>query len=341
MAKLNPRERLQRFLNSRTPGADANSDLGFGTGAAAGRNTRLINRQGQFTVRRLGLRFWDRFSPFHDLINMSWARFALIIVSFYFVFNLFFAAFYWLLGDGAIEGMKGATPATRFVDLFFFSTQTFTTVGYGVMHPVGLVANLLSSIESLLGWLSFAVASGLVYGRFARPTAKILFSDAAVVAPYKDITAFMFRVVNGRSNQLIEVEAQLSFSYVDRDATSQTQRKFLQLPLERARVSFFPTNWTLVHAIDANSPLAGFSLQDLQELDAEFLIMLKAFDDTFAQVVHARGSYKAENLLWGHKFVPMYGFNHLGEQELWLDKLSHTEAVPLPEIAIKTLTGQA
>lgn len=339
MAKLNPREKLRRFLSSRGPQTDANSDLGFGTSAAAGPNVRLINRGGQFTVRRIGLRFWDRFSPFHDLINMRWSKFGLIVILFYIGFNLLFATAYWLLGPGAIEGMRGQTTSQRFLDLFFFSTQTFTTVGYGVMHPVGLAANILSSIESLLGWLSFAVASGLVYGRFAKPNAKILFSEVAVMSPYKDITGFMFRVVNGRSNQLIEVEAQVTFSYVDRDATSQTQRKFLALPLERARVAFFPTNWTIVHAVNADSPLAGLSHQDLQELDAEFLIMIKAFDDTFAQVVHARGSYKAENLRWGHKFVPMYGFNERGEQELWMDKLSESHAVPLPEVSIKSITG--
>lgn len=340
MAK-NKFDRLRKLVASRNAQAEVNSDLGFGTKAQANYNpqTRLINPDGKFAVKRVGLRFWERISPFHDLINMSWGKFALLVLSFYLIVNALFAGIYWLLGNGSIEGTNNHHyTMAHFADLFFFSAQTFTTVGYGVMHPVGILANIVSALEGLVGWLSFAVASGLVYGRFAKPTAKILYSSKALVSPYKDITGFMFRVVNGRSNQLIEVEINVIFSFVEVSDDAKTERRFLALPLERTKVAFFSANWTVVHPIDANSPIAGLSLQDLKEIDAEFLVMIKAYDDTFAQTIHSRRSYKAEDILWGRKFVPMYGYNEKGFQELWIHKLSESEAVALPEVSVKSLT---
>src|SRR4030095_14982520 len=145
---------------------------------------------------------------------------------------------------------------------FFFSVQTFATIGYGTIHPVGIGPNLLVTIESYYSLIANALITGLVFARFARPTAKILFSDVAVIAPYQDITGFMFRVVNGRNNQLIEVKAQVMMArFVNEDG--KIVRRFEVLDLERKSVTFFPLTWTIVHPIDEKSPLFGVNAEDL------------------------------------------------------------------------------
>jgi inward rectifier potassium channel len=190
----------------------------------------------------------------------------------------------------------------RFQDAFFFSTQTLTTVGNGSIHPVSALASTVAALESLLGLMGFALACGLLYGRFSRPHARVLFSRKAVMAPYRDMTAFMFRIVNERSNQLIELEAHVTLSLRDPETGVHL---FTTLALERTRINLFPSNWTIVHPIDADSPLAGMTAGDLRDADAEFIVLIKAFDDTFAQNVFARSSYKSEELAWGLRFVPM------------------------------------
>jgi len=175
-------------------------------------------------------------------------------------------------------------------------------VGNGRIHPVSPLACAVAALESLLGLMGFALACGLLYGRFSRPHARILFSRRAVIAPHKGRTAFMFRIVNERSNQLIELEAHVTLSLRDPDSGAHL---FTTLPLERTRINLFPSNWTIVHAIDPDSPLAGMSAGDLEEADAEFIVLIKAFDDTFAQNVFARSSYKSGEISWGMRFVPM------------------------------------
>jgi inward rectifier potassium channel len=199
------------------------------------------------------------------------------------------------------------------LDAFFFSAQTLTTVGYGHLSPRSHLASAVAALESLLGLLSFALATGLLYGRFSRPHAQISFSQKGVVAPYRGGTGFMFRFVNRRSNQLIEVEAAVSLSF--NDAASGI-RRFVTLPLERNKINLFPTNWTVVHSIDGASPLQGMQDMDLRQSQAEFIVLIKAFDDTFAQTIYQRTSYTAEEVLWGHRFKPMSSYGEHGRMDV-------------------------
>jgi inward rectifier potassium channel len=284
---------------------DPNKDLGFGSRVAQQSRVRFLNRDGTFNVVRRGLSFFRSQNTYHWLLTISWVKFFLIVIAGYFVANILFAFGYILCGPGALRGVEGATLADRLSEAFFFSVQTLATIGYGRVSPNGLAANLLVTIEALAGLLSFALATGLLFARFSRPSAKILFSNEAIIAPYQDTTAFEFRIANERSNQLIEVEATVTLSRLETDRGERI-RKFYNLSLERKRVVFLPLHWVIVHRIDETSPLYGITPEDFESSDAEFLILLTAIDETFAQTVHARSSYKHHEVVWGAKFRDMF-----------------------------------
>jgi inward rectifier potassium channel len=303
-------------------------DLGFGTKAAESR-VRLINRDGSFNVRRKGLPFLKWFSAYHYLIQIPWWKFNLLIVAAYVAINAVFGALYMMVGLDGLAGIDGHTTLERYLQSIFFSSQTLTTVGFGRIAPVSYGANITAAFESLVGLMSLALATGLLYGRFARPIAKIIFSRHAVIAPYENISGFMFRVANQRTNQLIEVEATLNMSRLETTSDGRKTRRFHELPLERDRVNFFHLSWTVVHPVDERSPIYGLTKEQLEESDAEFLIMLKGFDDTFSQDVHARTSYKAREIMYGRKFKGIIRTDEDGFTEIDLAKIHDHEEAPL------------
>lgn len=278
-------------------------DLGFGAVVARESRQRLLNRDGSFNVARTGLRLGTSLSLYHTLITMTWTRFMALVVASYLLLNGGFAVLFLLCGPGALQGPLPGVGSTGegFARAFFFSVETFSTIGYGNIGPAGLAANLVVTAESLVGLLWLALATGLLFARFSRPTAKILFSRTAVVAPYRGIQAFEFRIANARSNQLIEVQATVLFTRFEEEG-GRSVRRFYALPLERSSVVFFPLSWTIVHPIDEASPLKGLTRDDLLRTDAEFLVLLSGVEETFAQRVHARSSYKWDEVVWGVKF---------------------------------------
>jgi len=272
-------------------------DLGFGSVLADESRERLLNRDGSFNIRRRGLVR----GPYHALLVMTWPQFIGLLAAAYVVINVLFGAGYVLAGPDSVHGLTGAGAGSRFVEGFFFSVQTLSAVGYGQLYPVGLVANILMAAEGIVGLLAFALSAGLVFARFSRPTADIVFSRNAVVAPYRGGKAFEFRIVNQRQNEIIELRAKVVFSQRE-VRNGRTVRRFYDLPLERDRVTFFPASWTIVHPIDKQSPLHGLSPEGCRWADAEFLVLLTGMDDTFSQVVHARTSYKADEVIWNARF---------------------------------------
>ncbi len=272
-------------------------DLGFGTVVAGESRQRLLNRDGSFNVERRGLRLSSSLSLYHLLLTTTWTRFMGLIVGSYVLFNGAFAVAFVVCGPDALSG--GGEPG--FARAFFFSVETFSTIGYGVVGPVGMAANLVVTVEALVGLLWLALATGLLFARFSRPTAKVLFSRTAVIAPYRDITAFEFRIANVRSSQLTELQATVMFARFE-DVGGRAVRRFHSLALERDSVAFFPLAWTIVHPIDESSPLRGLTREGLRECDGEFLVLLSGVEETFAQRVHARSSYKWDEVVWGAKF---------------------------------------
>jgi inward rectifier potassium channel len=323
------REEEFQFQNIETTPivSDEDKDLGFGSKVAGESRQRFLNRDGTFNVRRTGIRRYSTLNLYHYLLTMSWKQFLLQVLLLYFLSNVFFGWLYTSLGAQALVDTSELPITNMMARGFFFSVQTFATIGYGTIHPVGTIANLLVTVESYYSLLANALITGLVFARFSRPTAKISFSDTAVVAPYRGITGLMFRVTNSRNNQLIEINAQVSFSrFVEKNG--EVKRKFDMLKLERDKVSFFPLSWTIVHPIDEKSPMYGITQEDFEKSDAEILILLSAMDETFAQIVHARSSYKTDEIKFGYKFADLYNKNAPDERlSIDIRKLSQIEKV--------------
>jgi inward rectifier potassium channel len=285
---------------------------------------RAINKDGTFNVRRVGAS-WRAFHPWLHVVNMSWTGFVVLVVGFYLALNFGFAAFYFQLGPDAVKGSAAPTEAERLLNCFFFSGHTLTTVGYGTLAPHGVAANMAATLEALVGLLGFAVITGLLVARVSRPSARIHYSHKAIIAPYQDGMALMFRIANERSNNLMELEAQVMLMQVVSVQDGRLERKFDLLPLERKHVLLFPLTWTIVHPIDENSALFAKTAEDLVNVQAEILILIKGFDETFSQVVHTRYSYRADEIVWGAKFAPAFRVDDGGGLVLELDKVGDHE----------------
>ena len=299
-------------------------DLGFGN-VVTGSAQRLLNHDGTFNVRRTGLSRLTSLNLYHSLLAMSWSTFLLLILLLYFLTNLGFGTCYALLGPAGLVDVSAAPTENIFIRGFFFSVQTFATIGYGTIQPTGVLPNLLVTVESYYSLLANALITGLVFARFARPTAKVIFSDMAVIAPYRGITGLMVRIVNGRSNHLIDVSATMMYArFVEENG--RVVRRFDALDLERTNVSFLPLAWTIVHPITPESPLYGVTREDVDRSDAELLVLIRATDETFAAVVHTRSSYKPSEVRVGYKFVDLYNEVVEGEPiSIDIRKLSRIE----------------
>jgi inward rectifier potassium channel len=281
--------------------------------------TRVINPDGSFNVLRRGTT-WRDVHPYLHLVSIPWTRFFGYILTTYLLVNFAFACLYYSLGPNALQVTLEQTMGNRFLQCFFFSSQTLTTVGFGAVAPRSSPANMIAALEALFGLMSFAVATGLLFGRVSKPSARIGFSERALIAPYQDGWSLQFRMVNRRANTLIEPAATLMMMTVDR-ANGGSRRDFNLLKLEREKIMLFPLSWTVVHPIDAESPLFGKSAADLEALQAEFMVLIKAWDETFGQTVHQRFSYRYSELVWGGRFTPAFGVDDAGNLQLHVDKV--------------------
>ncbi|MEO7538539.1 MAG: transporter [Pyrinomonadaceae bacterium] len=318
---------LDNSLESANIAEQAERDLGFGSVVAGQSRQRLLNPDGTFNVERTGLPIFSSLNLFHTALTMSWTMFLLLVLLLYFLSNIVFGLLYASFGPESLVDTTTDPMTNLFVRGFFFSVQTFATIGYGTIHPAGIMPNLLVTIESYYSLLINALITGLVFARFARPTAKIIFSDVAVIAPYRNMEGLMFRLVNGRSSQLIEVSIKVLFARFINE-NGRTVRRFDFLDLERPNVTFLPLALTVVHPITDSSPLKGLTQDDLTQTDGELLILITATDETFAQVVHTRSSYKPEEIRCGHKFVSIYNEVADGEPiSINIRKLSEIERV--------------
>ena len=288
-----------------------------------GKTKRIINPDGSFNVKRNNTGHSPR-DIYHFLVNLSWTNFFLLIFAGYFLVNLLFGIVYYMIGVENIRNAVDKAPMQSFLNAYFFSVQTFTTVGYGGMVPSGFPANFVASIEAMIGLLGFAIATGLLYGRFSRPSARILFSRNAVVAPYRDKTALMFRLANQRNNDIIEVEANVLAVFKDKYTNN---RQYFVMTLERNSVYFFPLSWTVVHPIDEQSPFFNKSLDELKELQTEILIQFKGFDDTFSQTVHTKYSYSLDEIIWNAKFKQAFEPDYKGEIIFDLNRIHDYEII--------------
>jgi inward rectifier potassium channel len=282
-------------------------DLGFGSIVSRDSRKRLLNRDGSFNVVREGLGVLGTLAPYHLFLTISWAGFLGIVALLYVVLNLVFALLFLACGPNALAGPSMAMLGGRFSQAFFFSVQTFATIGYGQIGPNGLAANVLVTIEALVGLMYQALATGLLFARFARPSAAIMFSRHAIIAPYAGMQSLQFRIANQRRrNEIIQLEAQVLYTAFETSGDGRLVRRYRLLPLERNKVTFFPLTWTIVHPIDESSPLAGKTRGQLEHEQAEILVLLTGVDETYEQTVHARTSYRADEIIWNARFLSVF-----------------------------------
>ena len=297
------------------------SDPGTGTDYHA-HSKRVINKDGSFNVKKAGLGPNTR-NAYQSLVKMSWARFFLVSFIFLFIVNGVFALLYTWVGIEKLGEVEERGWFNEFMYAYYFSFQTFTTVGYGIYHPIGHLANVISTIESIIGWMCFALVTGILYGRFSKPSARLMYSEKALVAPYGNgRNSLQFRIANMRNSMLMEMEATVLLSFVDKSRQN-WKREFTPLLLERDHILFFPLTWTIVHPIDENSPFYNKTKEDIEKMDAELLIRIKGYDDTFAQTVHSRFSYRCDEMVWGAQYHPAFDIDNNGDIHLFFDRIHH------------------
>ncbi len=291
----------------------ANETINTGFGAKTEQSSdRIFDTKGKATVKKTGLSFIESHSLYHTLVELSWRQFYLIIFTSYLIINLIFAFIYYFLGREAVEMvLTNDSNLSFFSECFFFSTQTLTTVGYGHISPNSFWASLVASIEAIIGVLILAVATGLLYSRFVRPQSFVKFSNNLLVTPHKGIFALMFRMAPYKNTQLSEAEIFVSM-VLKVEENGVMVNKYYKLETEISKISTFILSWTIVHPINENSPIYGFDLEDLQDDKMELIIHLKAFDDTYSNIVVKNYSYTFQDIVHGAKFVPMFTSNANG-----------------------------
>ncbi len=284
--------------------AKSESNTGFGTNANS-YGGRYINKSGNANVRKTGIDFLSSISWFHTMLTIPRWKFLVIVVLFYFSVNCIFAGLYYWIGVEHLTGVIADTAVDKFGQAFFFSIQTFTTVGYGHISPSGFITSFVAAIEALIGLLSFAIATGLLYGRFSKPKAHILFSENALVGPFQNGLGLMIRMTPYKNTNLTDAEAKLTLGMViNNDGT--LENKFFQLDLEYHQVNALTLSWTLVHPINENSPLFNLKQADYDTIDGEILVFVKVFDDMYSANVVKRTSYLFNEVVYGAKFDLMY-----------------------------------
>ena len=311
------------------PFSRSNPDTGLGT-QPTNIGGRFVNKDGSFNLKKQGLPFIKRVSFYSYLLELSWFKFLGIILLFYLFINLLFTIAYLLVGVDQLQGFHSHTSWGRAREVFYFSTQTFTTVGYGRLNPRADGADIIASLQTMSGWLFFAIVTGLLYGRFTRPKAYIAFSEKALVSPYQNASALMFRMVPYKNiHHLTDVKATVNISFLVVE-NGKEEYKFFQLTLERSRIDMFNMNWTVVHPITADSPLLNFTHEDLHASDLELLVQVSGFDPIFSNIVMARTSYTYKEIIWGARFKPMYHESEDGSTTvLELDKLNAYDEVSI------------
>ncbi|MCG2793922.1 MAG: ion channel [Weeksellaceae bacterium] len=310
-------------------GLKSNKDTGFGDNFSG----RFIDKNGYPNVQKRGVGILNRYSWYHTMLNLPRWQFIALLISGYIVINFIFAMIYFLIGVEHLTGINRSSLMDEFTDVFFFSTQTFTTVGYGRIAPVGFLASLVATFEAFLGLLGFAIATGLFFGRFSRPRAFLKFSDVALISPYKDRSGLMFRMAPFKNTSLTDASITVLASF-EITENGETKSSFYNLKLEVTTITSLILNWTIVHYIDEQSPFYGLSSDDLKTIAIEIIVHVKAFDSIFSSDVVQRTSYTSQEIIYGAKFEKMYNPDETNLfTVLHLDKINSYFPASLPDIS--------
>ena len=295
-----------------------------GMGVSSFRDARrFINQDGSFNVKHINERN-SLFKSYNYLITISWTRFFLWVLLGYILVNAFFALLYTLIGVSDLMPSSGDV-IQDFFNAFFFSAQTITTVGYGHMSPKGFWVNVLSSFEALIGLLSFSFVTGLLYGRFSKPKGYIEFSKTIVLRKHKGVDCLMFRLMSNGSNIMIRSKVEVTLSISEEKEDKTFTNSFYRLDLERKEISYLPTTWTVVHPITTASPLHKYNREYLNKLNAELMVLVSYYDESFSQEVHQVFSYELKNIKKDYRFEPAFYFDEDGIRVLDHNKLDQVQ----------------
>ncbi len=325
---------LLRKLNSR---AKTENNTGFGINSTD-YGGRFVDKNGRPNIGRTGIGFFERISWYHTMLAMPRWRFLSLIFLFYISANLLFAFVYYFIGVNHLGGVESTSKLEQFGEAYFFSAQTFTTVGYGRINPTGFLASSVAAFEALTGLLSLAVVTGLLYGRFSRPKAFIRFSENALIAPFKDGIALMFRLAPFKKSNLSDAEAKVSLA-IAVEENGKMVNKFYALDLELSIINTLNLSWTIVHPITEDSPLYKLIAEDYATIRGEVMVYIKAFDDMFSNTVVSRSSYTFKEVVIGARFVPMYHRSEDGASTILdFEKLNEhiPAAISFPQAATNT-----
>jgi inward rectifier potassium channel len=310
-------------VNNNADNTFRKEDIGLDRSGQKGRQ-RTISSEGNYNVQRIHSNSLGNFHLYYWLITTTWRKYWISVFLFYFFANVVFALIYFLLGVENLNGIKGDTAIDHLLYCFFFSTQSFTTVGYGGIYPISKAASSIAAIEAFIGITTFAIVTGTLYGRFSKATSKIKYSNNLIVAPYKTSKALMFMIANEQATNLIELEAKVNYSWIEKDG-NESLRRFDILKLEVEKINMFPTSWTIVHHINETSVLFGKTLKEIQQSEAEILVMIKGFDETYSQTIYSKHSYTGDEMVWGAKFTRPFYINENGKLTLDLNKVGNYE----------------
>jgi inward rectifier potassium channel len=293
------------------------------------KNIHIKVQDGLFSVQGIDKWYSNWQEPYHLMLTLPWLGFIAIVALMYLALNIGFAGIYLLGGDCIVNG-NGS-----FQDAFFFSVQTLAGIGYGVLSPKTTYANYIVVMEAITGLFALAepllwriaLLTGLSFARFSRPTAKVMFSKFAVVMPQNNLPTLLFRAANQRRNQMIEAQVTLSLSRDEFTTEGQHLRRFYDLPVLRSYNPAFSLPWTLMHPINEQSPLYGFSAESLAESQSQIIVSLSGIDETVSQNVHARHTYGANSIILNHQLVDI--IHVVDERNRYVDLASFHHVLPL------------
>jgi inward rectifier potassium channel len=256
-------------------------------------------------VHKAGLGWLENISWYHTLIQMSTGKFLLLVFAIYLLLNLFFTLVYAAIGIEYLSGVERGNAIQDFLEMFFFSAQTFTTVGYGRISPIGHITSFVATFEAFIGLLSFAIATGLFFARFSKPESHIRFSKNAIISPFKDGKALMFRLASFKNNNISDIEVKILLA-IKEEENGEIVNKFYPLDTVIDKINLLSLSWTLVHPINENSPLLGFDENDIKTTPFEVMVFVKGFDEIYSNQVITRTSYLNSEIIWNAKFKIMY-----------------------------------
>lgn len=289
---------------------------------------RILTKKGKGNVYKKGFHRIKHMSLFHTLIELNIYKFWLVCFVGFVAINISFALLYYIIGSQHLLMDQSLSEADKFLECFYFSAQTLTAVGYGHIAPTSNAASSVAAFQAFFGLMSFADITGLLYARFSKPRAFLMFSKNAIIRPFKEGKALMFRMATYKNNDLTDVSCQVLGAF-SKTVDGVTSNRFIPLDLEISRIQELVLNWTVVHKIDENSPLYELSKDALAETKLEIIVLVKGYDEYFATTVQERTSYTFDEILFDVQFVKMFHRDDKNHRTILdLDKLSKTEPCP-------------